>query len=302
MTRLDPFLLHERVEAGEFRKISPSLLNDADICLRRAAEKMKHPVFTASESTLIGNGYHAGLEMYYQWREAHQDSVGDGIEVVVNWPLPSSWVLECCYWAAHAEIYNRLTQVDTEDTPFQFETSFDQIVTKAQQLIHQYFAQGAFWPAQYRILGVETQYLMPSAVDGWVEKGFIDLIVYDAETEQTILDDHKTAGKKWKKGKESPRGNNQPAMYDYNWERATGVKPDAFSFSVMTYDGFFERRIVPITEEDRQLVAAKERTILPLLVAAVEGGLELPGNTSSFLCAPKWCDFWVSCPFGGGTN
>lgn len=298
---LDPAGLYEKTRHGpngepaELMTNSPSLLNNADICLARAVYGKTRP-YTSGEAALCGNGYHAGLEEYYLWRKDFEETTDLRED---DWPAPPAWLVERCYIAAKAEIFARVRDIEQD---FVWDTSFDETVTRAQQMIHAYFAGGHYWPADYRILGVEIGFLVPSIVDGWVDKGFMDLVVYQEGTGHTILDDHKSAGKKWKKNKESPRTNNQPAMYDIAWEAATGVKPDAFAFSVMTYAGEFERRLVYVQEHDRNLVRAKQRTDLPLIEQGIKNGLQLPGNTSSFLCSERWCDHWLVCPFGAPRN
>lgn len=289
--------LIKQVASGELRRARQSLLNSADICLRRAGYDLSSPKrWGGSEATVCGTGYHAGMETYYLWRQENQDPSSDlGPAWRAGWPAPTPDVMEAIYASIEASCFK-----EVEDKPdFPWDTSFAETVTRAQQMAHAYFEGGHFWPIRYDVVGVEVDFTLPPTVPGWADSGTIDLVVTDTWTGRTILDDHKTARKSWKKGKEYPRSTNQPAFYDEAWERATGVKPDAFSFSIMTYAGQFERRVVYVTEGDRELVHTRKRVNLPLLVEHVEHGLELPGNTSSFLCSDKWCDHWDICPFGG---
>lgn len=298
---LDPYGIYPAIKAKEVRKASQTLLNDADTCLRRAGYRMTQPRAPKGEVQICGNGYHSGLEHYYAWRKEQQDNYVPSI-AWEDWPAPPAFLVDACYEAVRAGIETELVDSDGNQIEVEWVTSFEETVQRAQLMVHAYLSGGHYWPAEWKILDIEVGYNLPLAIEGWAEVGVIDLVVYNTVTGQTIVEDHKSAGKKWKKGKESPRATNQPAMYDHGWEAATGVKPDAISFAVMTYDGVFERRIVPITEADRALVATKERVMLPLLKQHVDNGLELPGNTSSFLCSEKWCDWWGICDFGGKTN
>lgn len=279
---LGPTYLRDAYKARAVERVSPTLLNTADICPRRAQFYNDRTLPRGfSESSVIGTAYHAGLETYYLVRQATGEVV------------PAEATVIACYDAVTASFDNF---VDHQPADFTWETDHATAVGVAQGMIGKYFEGGCYWPANFRVEATEIPFYLPTDTPGWIRTGVMDLAVRDTEFGHLWLVDHKTAGKKWKAGKGEPRTNNQPAMYIDAWEKATGERPDGFAFDVMTYAGVFERRGITVTDHDIDHYLAKEAVLLPLLNSKVA----LPPNTSSFLCSAKWCDYWSICPFGGG--
>jgi hypothetical protein len=134
-------------------------------------------------------------------------------------------------------------------------------------------------------------------VNGHLAHGTIDLVLEDPNG-WTVLVDHKTAGKKWPKGKEDPRKNIQAPWYVYWWSTLNETDKVYFAFDVMTYGGTFERRPVYPTLKDQELVLAKAKFYAGIL--STLGPDDLAGNTSSALCSERYCDSWAACPHGAG--
>ena len=282
---IDPLGMLETTKGDKLHKVSQTILNNADVCLRRA-EYARHEEKFFSDQTICGTGYHAGLEVYYLNRLQNPDEV-----------VPSPAIVEAAYDQA-----GLLIQAERDHAgprmKWNLWSTVPEIVAGAQGMLHAYFSQGCYWPEDWKVIGVEQQLLMPAHVAGWHQRSTIDLVLRQRESGLLVLADHKSATKPWKRDKESYRKTNQPAMYVDGWERATGERPDAFVFDIMTLNGLFERRTAQVTNATIEGMIEKQRTILPLLEKANAGELELPGNTQSFLCSEKWCDFWDRCPFG----
>jgi hypothetical protein len=135
-----------------------------------------------------------------------------------------------------------------------------------------------------------------------------DLVLQDPNA-WIIAVDHKTAGRRWPDGKHSPRKNVQSPFYTGLLQE---IYPDApgvrFVFDVMTYPNkkgecTFERRISDPEPRHIEAVRKQAQTFVTLYEKVhVENGLDLPGNPTSTLCSPAYCDFWEVCPFGAALD
>jgi hypothetical protein len=269
---IDPF----GVRSSGFRQMRQSFLGTADTCLKRIEHQLAMPNhYGSSEARVIGTAYHGGMEALYN---------DAGLDEALA--------------AVKAAFAAEIAKAEPE-----WDTSREQALELAEQLVYEYWVQELRWPETYKVLGVEQEFWLPGEAWGlgpnWVVKGSIDLILQGPDGWHYIVD-HKTAGKPWKKGKHSGRNTNQPAKYVQVWQQLwawthDGEVPNVrFFFDIMTLDGQFERREAHPTMNERQLVVQKARD----LATIVDRGGPFPPNQSSFLCHHKYCDFWAICPYG----
>lgn len=283
---LDPFGVQQRPDFKEMGRSSQTLLNTADTCLRRAQYRLARAVPSVySDPSVTGTGYHGGLEHYYRARQA------------TGGVVPDEALILDCYQAVETTVREEIDNIVRYGSELKLEGSPETVIANAQAMVHHFFAGAHYYPEGWTVLAVEQKFYLPGVLDNWYTGGVIDLVVH-SEASGTVLVDQKTAGKKWNKNKGTVRDSNQPAMYADAWLKLTGDRVAGMFYDVMTYDGTFERRWCPVTDAAIESVQKKERILVPLLEETQTGSLELPGNTSSFLCSEKWCDYWRICPFG----
>jgi hypothetical protein len=271
-------------------KMRQSLIGSAETCLKRAAYSLADPVYKTGEARAIGTAYHKGLETYYMIRQEH------------GFFVPHEGDLEGIELCAAAE-FDR--EVEKAGDTWAWETSLDACQDKIRNMLRTYFTgshswggggMGFYWPEGYRVIGTEVSFTH-EWYNGHFAHGTIDLMLEDPNG-WTVLVDHKTAGKKWPKGKEDPRKNIQAPWYVYWWSKLNETEKVYFAFDVMTYGGTFERRPVYPTPKDQELVLAKAKFYAGIL--STLGPDDLAGNTSSALCSERYCDSWAVCPHGSG--
>lgn len=270
-------------------RASQTLLNTADICLRRAGYSLDPALRgPGSEATAVGSAYHAGMEAYYRWRQQAQVAQ----ERPENWPHPPDEVWEAVVADAHRRLVEALGA-----PALPIETSPEECWARTLTMMQAYFSSGLPWPADVEVLDVEAELWAPPRDDDWQLGGILDLAVRLPDG-RVILDDHKTSGKGWRKGKESPRQTSQPGLYAHLWRLATGALPAGFSFSIVRPTGQVERRFVEVTDRTVDLALTKLESVLPLLSGHLAGTVVLPGSTTSPLCSERFCDYWFVCPLG----
>jgi hypothetical protein len=262
-------------------KMRQSLIGSAETCLKRAAYSLADPVYKTGEARAIGTAYHKGLETYYSLRQEHGFHVPDQTERLA---------LE---QVAHEE-FDR--EVDKAARPGSWETRSASASTRSATCWLRTANGEHYWPDGYRVIGTEVSFTH-EWYNGHLAHGTIDLVLEDPNG-WTVLVDHKTAGKKWPKGKEDPRKNIQAPWYVYWWSTLNETDKVYFAFDVMTYGGTFERRPVYPTLKDQELVLAKAKFYAGIL--STLGPDDLAGNTSSALCSERYCDSWAVCPHGAG--
>jgi hypothetical protein len=267
----DPYDVLPRIKAGEVRVIRQSGMSSGDICLKRLGYDMDPSIPGGTgEARVVGTAYHAGQERYYRDRQ-------DGVQATQAQIHESAGIA----FAREAEGFT------------DWATTEGDAVKRVLSMLDAYFDDNCQWPNDYKVIAVEQEWFLPLC-EGWAIKGSGDVVLEGPEG--IVLEDHKTAGRKWPKGKESPRKQNQSPMYAYAWWACTGVMPAAFTFAVMTYKGEFERRWTYPKAEHMHAILDKARGLAAIL-GAVPGDL-LPANPSSNLCSPQYCDHWARCAFG----
>jgi hypothetical protein len=266
-------------------RIRQSHLGDFDACGRKMQYKIEDPRDLSGSVRAVGNGYHAGLELYYNARMA-----GDK-----HLPTP-----EACGTAGVKEFDTRLESAGDSFLwdPEKF-TTRDEAHGAIRQLVYEYFDGGHQWPLEFVVLGVEISFTVPIEGSEHVMGGTADLVLQDPMG--GILGvDHKTAGKRWPAGKHEPRKNNQAPWYVKALQQVfPGAPYYRFVFDVMTYGGVFERRIADPDGRHIEAITRKAIEIATVYEGMRLGaGMDLPANPGNTLCNPKWCDHFDVCPYG----
>jgi hypothetical protein len=276
-------------------RIRQSMLGNADSCLRRMQYSIEQPAFGWGVSRSIGTAYHAALETLYRSR------MPSGVLV----PSVSSSVLyRPDIQLAHLQLVAYETfdaEVEAAGDSFIWDPdkagNRDEAIQKIDLMVTEYWNGRWEWPEDWQVLGVEVSFEQPWDY-GHTRTGTADLVMLDPNG-WLVVDDHKTAGKKWARGKEHARKSNQAAWYvPAMRELFPGHAGYRFVFSVMTYKGEFERRISDPERRHEEATAAKALQVVALYEGMRANGLDLPANPASTLCSPKYCDFFAVCPHG----
>ena len=271
---LDPHNIIPKIGAGTVRVLRQSTLGSGDICLQRMGYDVDPDVQKGNgEARIVGTAYHAGLQAFY-------DARIDG-EV-----LPYGAVS-----AAAQKVFS--DEVDRFPNAV-WATDIAQARLRVDSMLEAYLGpDGGVWPAEYEVVGTEQEWFLPLC-PGWVIKGSIDLVLLGPNG--VVLDDHKTAGKPWQKTKHDPRKHVQPPTYWWAWWTLFGKPPAAFTYSIMTYAGKFERRWLVVSEA--QIAALLRKAVAMTSVLDSVPLNNLPTNPSSNLCSELYCDYWHRCPAG----
>lgn len=117
--------------------------------------------------------------------------------------------------------------------------------------------------------------------------GFIDLY-----TTERRLSDLKTAAKKWPQQKADTA--TQPTVYREMIKREFGEAP-----AIQTIDCFVKTKTPKYEtvetirkDEDLEVLANKMRLMMRMITA----GIFPPADPGSWVCSPRFCGFWYSCP------
>lgn len=121
--------------------------------------------------------------------------------------------------------------------------------------------------------------------------GFIDLITADG-----VVTDFKTAGKAWTE--EKARAEEQPSFY------LAALNQAGFTLNP---EGQFRHVVWVKAAKPRVQVFVTRRSPQRLfrlfeLIGQVWRGIEagcFPAQTNTWKCAPRWCEYWARCPYGG---
>lgn len=137
-----------------------------------------------------------------------------------------------------------------------------------------------------RIRPVAVEAKMHAAVEGFPVPllGIIDVL-----DESGWCPDLKSAGRKWPKGKAA--GSMQPPVYRYLLKVTRGIEAH-MSFEVITRKGEHQHIPVSVRDEDLKPIVARAKGLLH----ALHSGVFLPAEPGHWMCSPKWCGYWWSCP------
>jgi hypothetical protein len=273
-------------------RVHQSFLDD---CLYRMQLKLETNQFFGGSVRALGSGYHKSIENYYVARQH-----GGAVE-------PVAAEIDRLVLNAQDD-FDRLTtggtshssETDREFGGFKWNKAIpdrDTAMEKLDVMVRSYFEGGNYYPADWQVLAVEQFFDLP-----WFGEhtrgGSIDLILLDPNN-WVVIDDQKTAGRAWPRGKESPRKNIQAPWYSWAvQELFPGYSGYRSVFSIMQYNGKFERRLSdPKPEHVAGAVNALSSAVGVYEVSRANG-LDLPANPSSNLCSPEFCDYFSTCPHG----
>jgi hypothetical protein len=241
---------------------------------------------TTSESRIEGTGYHSGLEMYY--KQGGDISAADMLDVIVR----------SMSAALQTEGADRVV----------WDTSFEEAVERNQMRVADYLDNKRGWDhSGHQVLGVEVQFRFPW-IPGWDATGTIDLVLIGPDGWLRFVD-HKTAGNKWREGKEHARQTVQGPWYDH-WGKRWFVenidptpRPSEFYYDVASVTKarrvqHFERRFASYSPSQLAELMANARDLATLVD---QGGPFLP-NRDTNLCSHLYCDHWYICPSGEAFN
>ena len=275
-----------------------SSLGQLDICglrLQLARATAYKNLYHTGSARAIGTAYHAGVERFYN--EFHNTDLsidGSNIELVI----------EACAETGIASYEAEATTAGDRFVLTANETH-DENLGKVGHTIGKYIVEQHYLPpAEWEILGTEVTF-WDQTETGQKVKGTIDLLARHKQTGKYRIEDHKTAGRPWPKGKESARKNVQaPFYFAYfipAWCEAAEEWVDydqwEWTYGVMSLAGKFSRRDGTPTLWHQQLIEMKVEKAREMIAA----DLFWP-NPSSVLCSPKYCDHWEICPFGAAAE
>lgn len=270
--------------------IRQSLLNDADICLRRLQYNIgPDSRRTTSTSSAIGTAYHYAMELYYNDRK------------VLGYYEPPAGVV-ASYIEAALDLFDDIVDGVNGEEYIPDPVKHDQAKAIIGLMVSEYFANKYYWPDGYTVIDTEFTFRLPP-LDGtgsWERAGTIDLILLDPNS-WYIAVDHKTAGRKWQKNKHLPRKLPQGGFYVDVLCELYGTEQVTFVYDIITHKGEFERRGAHRTTVDREKVRQKIQLVTQMGDLALRG-MEMPPNTASDLCKRDFCSYWEVCPFGAAWN
>lgn len=144
--------------------------------------------------------------------------------------------------------------------------------------------------------------LAPTFKPIWVEeKIYLDLpevdlpivTILDLYTEDKCLRDLKTASKKWTEDK--AHSSDQPTAYREAIKQRSGEYPQSISFDVLVSSKTPALQCIPTTRNDDDLAVLARKFQRMLL--AIRAGIFLPAEPCAWICSPKFCGYWFTCPY-----
>lgn len=273
-------------------RVHQSLTDD---CLRKMQYSIESNVYHGGSVRAVGSAYHKALENYALDRIDH------------GYFEPDEAELSGLVFIAHQEFdrisaggTSHISEATRERGDFRWDEKFPDRETAhagIEKMVRSYFEGKHYWPEEWTYLGSEIPFELP-----WFGEhtrgGSMDLVL-EGPDGGILVDDQKTAGRKWDQGKSSPRKKGQAAWYLWAAMDLWPGRPSyRFTYSIMTYTGQFERREATPTPAQINAHAQRMADLVTTYVVVRANGAELPANPASTLCNSKWCDFFSVCPFG----
>lgn len=118
--------------------------------------------------------------------------------------------------------------------------------------------------------------------------GYIDLI-----TEDLRLSDMKTAARSWSQAKADE--DLQATGYWKFVQELLGQEPSSITFDVLVKNKTPKYQVIETTRQaaDWDALVARCQTMLKM----VEAGIFPPAETGSWICSPRFCGYWWTCPY-----
>lgn len=122
------------------------------------------------------------------------------------------------------------------------------------------------------------------------------LAVIDLVDEDDLVVDFKTRGFPGKA--EDAHHSQQLTIYDAAFRCETGRAPSGLRLEVLSGDVQIRRNKFTTERTDRDFAVLAAR--VNAFEAAVQTGVFPPAALGTWLCSPKWCPYWSTCPYVNG--
>jgi len=140
--------------------------------------------------------------------------------------------------------------------------------------------------------------IMPALVEEKIviELPGVDLpiiTILDCFTADKTLRDTKTSSRRWTTDK--AHTSMQATAYRESVKVATGDYPEKIIFDVLVNNATPVLQLVETerSEMDTAILSRRFRTML----ASIRAGIFMPAEPDSWICSPKFCGYWHSCPY-----
>jgi len=104
--------------------------------------------------------------------------------------------------------------------------------------------------------------------------------------------DFKTSAKAWSAGKADSEI--QPTLYPRLIQAKTGVLPTTLEYHILTKTKEPKHQLIQTVrmDDDWRILINRAR----MMLQQIEAGLFPPAEPGHWICSPKWCGYWWSCP------
>ncbi len=117
----------------------------------------------------------------------------------------------------------------------------------------------------------------------------------DSNDDDGVITDCKTAKMRWSQAKADEAY--QPAVYALGYKAHRGVYPNGFRYHCLTYTPKWK---ISAYKLDTVITDVRIISILNRFQAmhkAIQAGVFNPAHSSSWKCAPDWCEYYNQCKF-----
>ena len=106
------------------------------------------------------------------------------------------------------------------------------------------------------------------------------------------LSDLKTSSRKWNQSRADHEL--QPTLYQQLVKELTGAPPTAITFDILVAAKRLAAQRVLTTRNDEDFAILIQRA--RLMIKQIDAGIFPPAQPGAWICSPKWCGYWWSCP------
>ncbi|MBN2579136.1 MAG: PD-(D/E)XK nuclease family protein [Pirellulales bacterium] len=221
---------------------------------------------------ILGKAFHAGAEVNFRQKiESHED-------------LPEKEIIDASAAAFDTEVAGGYVLSD-EETSVGAEKVLGAAKDKTIQLAGVHASEQA---PDYQPVAVEH------ATRIVFQKASHDLLaITDLRDDKRRVVDLKTAGKKMPSN--SADTSTQLTIYAAAFQVDTGVPPAEVRLDVLTKTKIPARQVLVSNRTQADYQALLNRVNATL--AAIQAGNFTPCSPGNWVCSPKWCGYWHTCPF-----
>ena len=118
--------------------------------------------------------------------------------------------------------------------------------------------------------------------------------VLDLYTKEGALRDLKTASKPWSEDK--AHASAQPTVYRESVRAITGTYPAMIAFDVLVNakkGASLQTIETARTSDDLRIIVAQ----FEIMLNSIRAGIFPPAMADSWLCSPRWCGYYYTCPY-----